>query len=733
MAFTKDNMAAFEQDLNQSVGSFHYDSHSARRPYSGGQSSPSKVMKILPVVAGGLVVVGIGIGVVMSGAFTTMFQKGQKAFVCTDAQSVQGNQCVQCENATYCSECAKGWGGLGAGPGTPQYLGTKATCPFLCTDEQKLGSCTQCTNSTHCDLCAEGWKAHHGTCHWECDTKQEEAGCVSCLHETECTECKAGLTLMGKAGSAAGKTCVYKCSLEQEQAMCVSCSSTTKCDRCQPGYAVMNGECITECLAKGEDDLARVPLDDDGNAKDFDPKVRNGYEYRRMCIDEEVGHFFILGDWGGAWAAHVNGGQGGYLFQNATGSMAGCTGLGASCTPKCKDPRSNPECKPGTTEPCCDGAAGKNTGRWERSNFGKYNDNDVDERAQTAVANTMMKHAKEKKPRFVVNAGDSFYWGGFEEEGCGWAGWPDGSVYRAFESQRWKQCFENKYDMPHPTVQGHQIPWMGVLGNHDHGGMYYDSGWDHQIYYTYKQDAGFANRWRMPGMWWSQKVIWPTFTLELFFLDGNYLDAKPANVDPHHNLCNKKNPYKLDRQNGTCSGAGYKAYDIKSCFKFHHGNWADQMVWLREGLSKSQAHYTGVVAHYPNNFDEPRITGMLKTFAVDLLIAGHSHFQVLGQMKWKRDPTTGKCPDPPAPCSEHGNPNKPFTDEPLKVISGGGGGISSEAPANPDNNMYGFMDVEMTLETVTVQIINYAGVGRDKWVMKRRKKVAREEVEESTE
>lgn len=365
--------------------------------------------------------------------------------------------------------------------------------------------------------------------------------------------------------------------------------------------------------------------------------------------------FFAIADWGGAFFQRGIGVEGNYIYG--------------------------------------DGAAADNT---RRKPWG-YNDNGLDQGAQKLVGEAMANRSATSKPRFVVNSGDSFYWGGFEELGCG------GDPKAGWEASRWKKVFENKYSIMHPTSPSVKVPWLSVLGNHDYGGLHFDSGWDHLIYYTYKTGG---THWRMPGMFWSQKVFFRTFLLELFMLDGNYADARPLGVDGSHNICNRK----TGRAKGVCIGPGYEEFNQGNCNRWHQKSWANQMTWLTQQLSASKADWTVVATHFPLNSQNPILKAKMMEFGVDLVLMGHTHWMVMGQTQHG-----GHC-SKESPC-----------DAPLDVISGGGGGISSEGAATAENFMYGFTDISMTKTKVTVQKINLLGKEGEKWVLPRRKKLARGE------
>ena len=82
-------------------------------------------------------------------------------------------------------------------------------------------------------------------------------------------------------------------------------------------------------------------------------------------------------------------------------------------------------------------------------------------------------------------------------------------------------------------------------------------------------------------------------------------------------------------------------------------------------------------------------------------MVGHSHWNVIGQEKV--NPQTGIID--PSLCSA----DRVCEEEPLSIITGGGGGINSEAKATENNGMYGFIDFHVTPTHFNARIINWAG------------------------
>jgi hypothetical protein len=336
------------------------------------------------------------------------------------------------------------------------------------------------------------------------------------------------------------------------------------------------------------------------------------------------------------------------------------------------------------------------------------------------VAEAMKERQKTAKARYVINVGDSFYWGGLEDTSCGGDPkkvWDLNKPSNQGGGNQIKEVFEEMYDIPHPLDPSLQIPWLGILGNHDYGGMHLDSGWDHMIWYTYKDEG--KGRWRMPGQYWRQTVEYRTFKVDWFFLDGNYIDAVQVGTRRGHNVC-----YGNANQACYSADAGYeniffethnknKAHGngkltLHDCPRYFQALWSEQIVWLGEKLKSSTAHWTALVAHYPNNWDEPRITELIDQYHVDMVMAGHTHYQVFTQAHGDENNDAPKIKG--CEVQKGCSPDKPCHCCPLRFISGGGGGIASEHNPTENNNAYGFFEVTLTKdEIVSAAIIGVNG------------------------
>jgi len=225
-------------------------------------------------------------------------------------------------------------------------------------------------------------------------------------------------------------------------------------------------------------------------------------------------------------------------------------------------------------------------------------------------------------------------------------------------------------------------PWLSVLGNHDWGGRVFNNGWDQQIAYTWHSD-----RWRMPAAYWSQHVnfVDAGFTMDIYMVDSNSQDAEDPPLDPEHNICGSAhNP-----PGANCASQGGPT-SVATCKAWFWALWRKNQEWLTEQLSKSTADWQLAVTHFPCGFEKNYWAGLHQQHGLDLLVTGHRHDQEL----WSPSRLGGLT------C----------------FVTGGGGGISSEATPNIHNKrdwygeaQYGFYDLLISKTSIRITSINWNG------------------------
>jgi len=435
---------------------------------------------------------------------------------------------------------------------------------------------------------------------------------------------------------------------------CTECLSSddkdfmcTKCDA-DKGYTLnAKGVCAFDCKSLKP---AAKP------AKPENVQDLNGQPWPEVCFQQESAHFFTIGDWGGVcnWDDNL-----------CKPGVPGVLGNGM------------PNGAPGQPVPAPNRGSGYYT-HFEANVQAMVKDRMVEVTEQLKAAGT--------PPKFIINVGDNFYPGGIDTH-CG--------ANKTGPSVKSRQ-FEQIWDQFYPAEKLENMEWWSVLGNHDYGGVCYVKGWDHQITYTWENE-----RWVMPGQYWSRRVHFETFKVDFWFLDGNVFDVMHAD----NSMCSPaSNPgkycelTKYPNAPGTspseCPLSG--PTDAGACQQWFKDLWKKQYDWLTEQVPKSDADWQIVVNHYPASFalgEQQNYmvwSDWLEKAGVDLYISGHTHEQKVYYGGRHGGVDYGKA---------------------AWVITGGGGGISSEVVplSSGEDDAYGFMDMEIDLNHIKITAYSHGG------------------------
>jgi len=295
----------------------------------------------------------------------------------------------------------------------------------------------------------------------------------------------------------------------------------------------------------------------------------------------------------------------------------------------------------------------------------------VDDAAQLRVAKAMRNRAAHNAPDYILNMGDNFYWGGVEAQ-CG------APMWQHMQTGQWTWIFENVYKGP--GIDGKQ--WLGVLGNHDYGGYAFTSAWDQAISYTWGGPSS-TGRWVTPAQYWMAKVHYPHFSVDYFFLDTNVFTAFPPDHDSGHNICGDKH----NKIGASCGIMGPQS--LEDCPSWFQKLWAAQVVWMERNLARSTAQWQIAVTHFPPTWGHDHWQNWTHDFGVDLILTGHKHLQEV----WRPTDVTNRL-SPTA-----------------VVISGGGGGITSEGlpDAEGQDDQYGFFDLTLSRKAIKIEAISHGG------------------------
>merc|ERR1712216_167805 len=165
------------------------------------------------------------------------------------------------------------------------------------------------------------------------------------------------------------------------------------------------------------------------------------------------------------------------------------------------------------------------------------------------------------------------------------------------------------------------------------------------------------------------------FNILVFHLDSNYLDAFPLGSDPDHNICQYR-----DWSAKECYGV-----TLQNCRKTLTDLWWSGLKMMEDVLKTKTATWHIVNTHFPGPAiaSKGKIQELHKTYGIDLLFTGHTHWQSVGKSKginW--------------------------------IISGGGGGVSADSKPNlkATDHAYGFVDFTISKTTLKVDMHSWGGV-----------------------
>lgn len=210
-----------------------------------------------------------------------------------------------------------------------------------------------------------------------------------------------------------------------------------------------------------------------------------------------------------------------------------------------------------------------------------------------AVAKQLGKSVADKNVKFIVNTGDNFYW-------CGLQNSSDFQV-----AKDWLDTYpQNALD----------IPWYGVLGNHEYG---YNVDAQIELSKKYKN-------WIMDARYYSRRVQLEGSNYATFiFLDtspcvSEYRGSDPERWDP------------CGTQYHTCSLSGGKD-DFEGKCNFNQNiltqDCSKQYDWYKSELAKvPKDDWLIIVAHHPaDEVDVEDMTSLMQQHGFDLYLNGHAH------------------------------------------------------------------------------------------------------------
>jgi hypothetical protein len=217
----------------------------------------------------------------------------------------------------------------------------------------------------------------------------------------------------------------------------------------------------------------------------------------------------------------------------------------------------------------------------------------------------------------------------------------------------------------------------------------FTGGWDQQVMYSWMTGPYISTkRWVLPALYYSAKVWYKDFAVDYYFIDSNHWSALSPEDQPWDNMCSEAHnpPSPLDN----CRIAGLSS--TAHCKQWFSELWDANIAWLADSASKSQAQWQIVVTHYPPSYGEGRWQPGWKTLSqelgLDLILSGHDHHQ---KVHYSLYPTT-------------------------YIVSGGGGGHTSEGTPREDgsDDEYGYVDLTLTREEIMIEMMSHKNIVRKK-------------------
>jgi hypothetical protein len=209
--------------------------------------------------------------------------------------------------------------------------------------------------------------------------------------------------------------------------------------------------------------------------------------------------------------------------------------------------------------------------------------------------------------------------------------------------------------------------------------------WDQLIQYTWGDISTSTGRWMIPAQYWKARVRYSDFSVDYYFVDSNVFDTFAPGAEVGHNICSElHNP-----SHASCGPDGPTS--LCNCPNWFLDLWGVQLDWLQLHLPLSSSDWQVIVTHFPPDWGVEYWKILSAAYGVDLFVTGHQHSQAVYG------------------ANSPGN----FLGTPW-VVSGGGGGITSEGMPSLDghDDQYGFMDLTLSKDLIIVEAISHGGVLR---------------------
>lgn len=212
----------------------------------------------------------------------------------------------------------------------------------------------------------------------------------------------------------------------------------------------------------------------------------------------------------------------------------------------------------------------------------------------TTVKQVASAMADQQDTNFVINTGDNFYW-------CGIQNVSDFQV-------------QADWVKPFLSYKSLQVPWYGILGNHEYG---YNVSAQLELPKHYPH-------WVMDDRYYSRRIA---------LADGQHMTFIAIDTSPcvkEYRADNKDNWDPCSTRYPTCSIVSGKDQFEGACLFHEHILTQDctaQYDWLKAELKKvPEDDWLIVAGHHPaDEIDVEDFTGLLQQYPVKLYLNGHIH------------------------------------------------------------------------------------------------------------
>jgi len=209
-----------------------------------------------------------------------------------------------------------------------------------------------------------------------------------------------------------------------------------------------------------------------------------------------------------------------------------------------------------------------------------------------------------------------------------------GNGLYSYDDKQLHHTFEKIYSNPNLNV-----PWYGVMGNHDYGGgapLWWDNGtkaMQQKLDFQVKYKSPNNDRWQLRDSYYKVTEKGTNFSIDIFNIDTN-----AARVHGYDEICcqcyGNNNPCAKEtgclNLNAECTSGCATVNAVNSCRKYLTDLWHTNLENLEKDLSISTATWKIINSHYGPRLhmsvpQQAQLLSIMKKHHVHLFMYGHTH------------------------------------------------------------------------------------------------------------